>query len=226
MAENTSLNLYQKLAAIRRSVCVLQKNKSGYGYKYVSEDEVLAKVTAGMDKYHLSLIPKILTGTTSVVPYQYIDKKGKQASELIVSADMAFRWVDNDNPEDFLEVPWFVVGQQADAAQAFGAGLTYTNRYFLLKYFQLATVEDDPDNYRQKKKEAEDAGDEDELAQCRADIIAQATAKIQSGVPQKEVYDLIAKHTGGKKNPNSIKDLDVAKTVLDAISKMEVKKSA
>ena len=31
----------------------LQKNKSGYGYKYVSEDEILAKVTAGLEKYGL-----------------------------------------------------------------------------------------------------------------------------------------------------------------------------
>lgn len=34
MAEQ--MNIYQKLARIRKQVEVIQKNKSGYGYKYVS----------------------------------------------------------------------------------------------------------------------------------------------------------------------------------------------
>ena len=36
---------------------VMQKNKSGYNYKYVTDEEILAKVTAFIDKYGLSLIP-------------------------------------------------------------------------------------------------------------------------------------------------------------------------
>ena len=35
MAEKKELNLYQKLAKIRRSVEVLEKDKAGYGYRYV-----------------------------------------------------------------------------------------------------------------------------------------------------------------------------------------------
>lgn len=48
-----------------------------------------------------------------------------------------------------------MVGQQGDASQAFGSGLTYANRYFMLKFFQIATPDDDPDNWRSKKEEAE-----------------------------------------------------------------------
>lgn len=50
MAEE-KINLYQKLAKIRKMAEVIQKNKKGYGYTYVSEDVILAKVTAGMEKY-------------------------------------------------------------------------------------------------------------------------------------------------------------------------------
>ena len=57
MAEQ--MNIYQKLARIRKQVEVIQKNKSGYGYKYVSEDEILAKISVFMDKYGLSLIPNM-----------------------------------------------------------------------------------------------------------------------------------------------------------------------
>ena len=69
MAEQ--MNIYQKLARIRKQVEVIQKNKSGYGYKYVSEDEILAKISVFMDKYGLSLIPNIKQGSTIVSPYTY-----------------------------------------------------------------------------------------------------------------------------------------------------------
>ena len=71
MAEQ--MNIYQKLARIRKQVEVIQKNKSGYGYKYVSEDEILAKISVFMDKYGLSLIPNIKQGSTIVSPYEKQD---------------------------------------------------------------------------------------------------------------------------------------------------------
>lgn len=76
-----SLNIYQKLAKVRKQVEVVQKNKSGYGYKYVTDDELLAKITAGMDRYGLTLIPSIVPNTISVNPYTY--KKTKKESVLL-----------------------------------------------------------------------------------------------------------------------------------------------
>lgn len=58
MSEQTG-NIYQKLAKVRKQVEVIRKNKSGYGYKYVTEDEILAKISVFMDKYHLSLVPSM-----------------------------------------------------------------------------------------------------------------------------------------------------------------------
>lgn len=110
MAEQ--MNIYQKLARIRKQVEVIQKNKSGYGYKYVSEDEILAKISVFMDKYGLSLIPNIKQGSTIVSPYTYKKTKttGKgdiyeeNNNEVLVSADMMWSWVDNDNPEERIDV--------------------------------------------------------------------------------------------------------------------------
>lgn len=146
MAEQ-EMNIYQKLAKIRKQVEVIQKNKAGYGYKYVSEDEILAKITVFMDKYNLSLLPSIERGTTTVAPYTYKKTKSTKSGEIyeennnevLVSADMTWSWVNNDNPEERVTVPWSLVGQQSDASQAFGSGLTYSNRYFLLKFFNIAS---------------------------------------------------------------------------------------
>ena len=162
MAEE--LNLYQKLAKIRKCVEVVQKNKAGFSYKYVSDDELLAKITGSMDKYGVSLIPSIVPNTFNVAPYTYTKvKKGVEeiVNELMVNADMAYRWVNNDNPDEYIEVPWALVGHQSDASQSFGSALTYSYRYFLLKYFGVATPDDDPDAWRSKQKAAE--AEEDKL---------------------------------------------------------------
>lgn len=161
MAE--TMNLYQKLAKIRKQVEVIQKNKSGYGYKYVTEDEILAKITVFMDRYRISLVPSVVPGTANVVPYTYKKTKSTKSgeiyeeinNEILVSADMSWSWINDDAPEERITVPWVMVGQQTDASQAFGSGLTYAARYFLLKYFNIATPDDDPDNFRSKQKNAE-----------------------------------------------------------------------
>lgn len=225
--DETKLNLFEKLAKIRKSVGALQKNKSGYGYKYTTEDEILVRVTAGMDKYGVSLVPMIKPGTGKVVPYQYVDKKGKDAYEIIVSADMIFRWVNDENPQEFLDVDWMLVGQQNDAAQAMGAGLTYTNRYFLLKYFQIATVEDDPDKWRSKKQSAMEIEEQEEVKKAIVEITDLAKARIAEGVDKESVYAAIAAHTAnGSKNPNAIKDIPTARKVAEQIKKLEAKKDA
>ena len=121
-----------------------------------------------MDKYELSLVPTICPETLNVEQYQYmktrIDKDTKQPydernNEIIVSADMVFSWINNENPDERIAVPWILVGQQADSSQAFGSALTYSMRYFLLKYFNIATPEDDVDKWRSKQRAAEAAED-------------------------------------------------------------------
>lgn len=157
-----SLNIYQKLAKIRKQVEVIQRNKSGYGYKYVSEDEILAKISGFMDKYSLSLIPSVIHSSATVAPYNTKKTKStgkgelyeENVNEVLVSADMIFTWVNNDNPEERIDVPWILVGHQSDGSQSFGSGLSYAMRYFLLKFFNIATPDDDPDKWRSKQKAA------------------------------------------------------------------------
>lgn len=166
MAEEKHLNLYQKLAKIRQAVEVVQKNKEGFGYRYVTDDELLSKITGKMDKLGVSLIPGIVPGTMQVSPYTYQktkydskikDYRTETVNEIIVQADAVYTWVNDENPEETIPVSWGLVGQQSDASQSFGSGLTYTYRYFLLKFFGVSTVEDDPDSWRSKQREAEEA---------------------------------------------------------------------
>lgn len=56
------LNIYQKLAKIRKPVEIVKKNRKGYGYTYVDEEEILSKITGLMGRYGVSLIPNINHG--------------------------------------------------------------------------------------------------------------------------------------------------------------------
>lgn len=162
MAE-ANMNIYQKLAKIRKQVEVMKRDAKGFNYTYTTEESILAKVTVQMDKLHLSLIPSIVPASTVVIPYSVTETKttskgdvyDKNVNEILVQSDMVWTWVNNDNPDERIEVPWAMVGQQSDASQAFGSGLTYSSRYFLLKYFNIATSDADPDAFRKKQKAAE-----------------------------------------------------------------------
>lgn len=157
------LSLVQKLAKIREMSNVVSKDKRGYNYSYADITNILAKITAGMKKYGVSLIPQIVPGTARVekivTTNTKFDKQGRAydntVTEMLTSADMVFRWVNDANKEDYIDVPWFTTGSQADPSQAFGSGLTYCTRYFLTNYFQIAQPEGDVDAYRSKQKEAE-----------------------------------------------------------------------
>lgn len=196
-----SLNIYQKLAKIRKPVEVLQKDKRGYGYTYASDELILAKITGLMDKYNVSLVPNILRDTLKVEPYTYkktkTTKDGKtfeeNVNEILVSADMEWYWVNNDDPSDRIIVPWVLVGQQSDASQSFGSGLSYCSRYFKLSYFNVATSDNDPDHWRSMQREAEDAENREIAKQIVEKINALVNAHLESNKDDREAIIEIAK---------------------------------
>lgn len=204
MSEN--LNIYQRLAKIRKQVEVIQRNKSGYGYKYVSEDKILAKISGFMDKYNLSLIPSVIHSSTVVLPYNTKKTKStnkgdiyeENVNEILVSADMIFRWVNNDNPAEYIEVPWILVGHQTDGSHSLGSGLSYAMRYFLLKFFNIATPDDDPDKWRSEQRAAEAAEDK-MIAEEIIRHVDSAIKEFLSVNPGKaeDVKKLVAKYVKG-----------------------------
>lgn len=183
------LNIYQRLAKIRKPVEVIKKNKKGYGYTYVNEEMILSKITGLMEKYAVSLIPGIVPGTARADQHKYSKLKTDRAgnafeepiSEMVVQGDMEWKWLCNDKPEDCIIIPWYFVGSQSDASQSFGSALTYATRYFLLKYFNVATSDDDPDEYRRRQAEAE--AEEDRLVAEK--IINKVHNKVQEYLAKK-----------------------------------------
>jgi hypothetical protein len=142
-----ALNLYQKLIEVRKVVPYLQKDTQGYQYNYVSGATVLGKLKEIMDNLGLLLVPSV---TNFVVGTLEMKEKGQIVSKNSVYANMTMTWINAENPEERFEVPFACFGAQDDIAKAFGSALTYSERYFLLKFFNIATDKDDPDAFQEK----------------------------------------------------------------------------
>ena len=230
--EINEMNLHQKMLKIAHMAGALQRTKSGFGYKYVPEEDIQAKITAGMQKYGVMLYTGIAPGTLKVVPYTYqkFDKKvGKEVTcnEVIVYADTTYTWVNVDNPEEKIESTWGCVGQMEDAAQAFGAAETYANRYYLMKALQLATTESDPDGYRSKQKSAEKFEDEEVEREARErleesvqKVVDKGTELIKAGVKKEAIVTVVKKYNNGDGNPSSLSTVEACEQVLADFEKL------
>ena len=139
-------NIYKKIVEVRKNIDGFKKDQKSFGYQYVSGNQILRNIKYLMDDLGLLLIPSLDYSTLEWEKHHYITSKGKEAMDFIVQARMTYTWVNADNPEEKIEVPWVCIGQQTDdISKAMGTAMTYNERYFLLKFFGLPTDQDDAD---------------------------------------------------------------------------------
>ena len=61
MVEAKKLNIYQKLIEVRKKIGTLNKDTSGYGFKYASGSQVLGKIKEEMDNQGIVLEPHLIS---------------------------------------------------------------------------------------------------------------------------------------------------------------------
>ena len=142
------MNIYQKLLEIQKVVKGLSKDKSTFNYKYVTGDKILDEVKPLMNRFGLLLKQEVLSIDNERM--DYLTKNG-QKSEILSKVMMRFTWIDCETGEQ--DVNLFGANGQNDWEKGLGSALTYAERYFLLKFFHIATDEDDIDNEQRKKTE-------------------------------------------------------------------------
>ena len=145
------LNLYQKLVEVRKSIKGFNKDaKTGsgsyVGYEYVSGSQILRAIKGKMDELGILLVPEVDYDTMKWERYNYKTIKGAEKTDFIITMKMNYTWINAENPEEKIVVPWVCMGQQTDdISKAVGTAMTYNERYFLLKFLGLPTDEDDAD---------------------------------------------------------------------------------
>lgn len=215
------MNIHEKIAKIRESMSALSKNRRGHVGNYVTEESATAKLQAALSAYKINVYPSIIPSSFIYEPFT--NEKGK--TEFIVRGNMEFTFVDIEKPEDKVVVPWSFIGQQSKADYAFGSGLTYSNRYFLLKFFEVSTSDDDPEAIRAKQDAARDEIDEREREQALKaahDRINEIVSEIKRGaaITVDQFYAVIEKYTpssltgNAKRNPKKIEDVNAANAAI------------
>lgn len=143
------MELYKKLHEIQMAVRGLKKDKDGFGFKYVTGGKLLGFIKPLMDEKKILLKQEILSIDNERM--DYTTEKGKSKNEILSKVMMKFTWIDTETGEK--DENLFGANGQNDWDKGVGSALTYGERYFLLKYFHIATDEDDVDNPDRKPEE-------------------------------------------------------------------------
>jgi hypothetical protein len=141
-------NLYQKLLEIQKQVIGLGKDKSALSYKYVTGDKVLSHIKPLMNSLGILLKQEVLSIENT--RQDYTTKNGTR-SEIHSKVMLRFTWIDTDSNER--EECLFGANGQNDWERGVPSAMTLGERYFLLKFFHIATDEDDIDNPERKAQE-------------------------------------------------------------------------
>ena len=161
------MSIYKKLLEVQKQVVGLGKDKStgsgSYGYKYVTGDKVLEHIKPILNQQGLILKQEIVAVERERIDYK---TKNGEKSEMLYNVTQKFTWICTETGEK--DENMFFSSGMNDWEKGLGSALTYAERYFLLKYFHIATDEDDIDNSDRKAKEQELA-----ISQIQIDSIVQ-----------------------------------------------------
>lgn len=143
------MNIYEKLAAITAELNAVAKNlKVGEGkasYKAVGEADVLAAVKPLEEKYKIYSYPssRRIVESDVITTKKVYNGQESETSKFFMRVETVYRFVNTENPEEFVEVTTY--GDGVDSGdKAPGKAMTYGDKYALLKAYKIITG-DDPD---------------------------------------------------------------------------------
>ena len=142
------MNLFEKLLEVKKQVPYLKKGTKAYQFNYASPETVLGHINPLLNEQGILLKTEVLKTNSERVTTK---TKSGEKDETLYKVDMKFTWVNCSDPNDRDENLWFGSGVNGDE-QGFGSALTYAERYFMLKYFNIPTGKDDPDSFVERQK--------------------------------------------------------------------------
>ena len=169
------MSIYKKLLEVKKKVPYLQKDKKSFQYSYATPSLVLGVFNPLLNDAGLLLKTEVLSMTSERVLVKSKEDKAKSRDkkpqvkdidgniidngqkaekffldvyETLYALKMRFTWVDVNTGETDVNL-FFASGLNGDE-KGVGSALTYAERYFFLKYFNVPTDSDDPDSFQEK----------------------------------------------------------------------------
>ena len=146
----SALNIYQRMAAITAELQTVAKNLNvdtgkGKGYKAVSERDVIDAVKPLEAKHGVYSYPasrRVLESAALESESEWNGKVTKKTT-FFERIETVYRFVNTDDPADFIETTTFAEGIDSQDKGS-GKAMTYADKYALMKAHKLSTG-DDPD---------------------------------------------------------------------------------
>ncbi len=141
----TSKNIHQRLLEVKKRVSAIEKDTTGFGFKYQSPATVLNAVNPVLnDNGVMCELVKAEFVSHERITYSVKGKKKPDGSfgpdtdktETQWLLNYHYEFVNVDDPSDRVHVEWPGVGL-GDNSQAIGGASTYAQRYLFLYFFQI-----------------------------------------------------------------------------------------
>ena len=146
----SALNIYQRMAAITAELQTVAKNLNvetgkGKGYKAVSERDVIDAVKPLEAKHGVYSYPASRRVLESAALESESEWNGKitKKTTFFERIETVYRFVNTDDPADFIETMTFAEGIDSQDKGS-GKAMTYADKYALMKAYKISTG-DDPD---------------------------------------------------------------------------------
>lgn len=138
-------NLYKKILEARKLIKSVSKTQGEFEkFKTVKSENVMEEIKNAIDTIGIIFIPSIISKNQFELPH-WKDQYGKIHMDSQVDLEMEYTILDPESGE-YIVTKWFAIGQHdKEMAKAEGMALTYAEKYFFMKFFQISTNVDDPD---------------------------------------------------------------------------------
>ena len=205
-----------------RSLAANAEGQTGQAkYGYVSGSKLLGFLRPLMDKQKLLLSQEVVEITNT--PISYMTRNGEK-TEMFTTLKIRFTWIDSED-ETSLVNEFYANGMNA-WDKGLGSALTYAERYYLMKFFHIATDEDDVD--AQVKEEAINPTEDPAPRQTRepsSRTPKQALERNYIPMAEEKYWKCVAAYAQGRKTKTGgdIKEAWIKSTNADneAISKFD-----
>ena len=217
------MGLHQKLLEMQKRVDKVVKDGKNQSDKYdfASDENVLDTFRPLMDELGLLLIPAIIRAEL----HEGTTRSG--TSRFMTELFFNMVWHDVESGQE-LVVPWYAQGVDLAGEKGVGKAATYAEKYFLLKFFHVATKKDDPDADKrgtsgEKKQRGTQAGAETALYHRKA--ITQMLSEIYNGDSEKIKAGLVAMTRSEKRGFAGVDDVARLSAAALPVTYAKIKKA-
>jgi len=189
------LSVYKKLLQVKTKVPYLQKDKKGFNYTYASPSAVFGQLNPILNEVGLLLITNVIDSKSYEIT---TGKAEKEKREWKYDLNFIFDWVCVETGQK-LSIPWSASGCNGED-KGLGSALTYAERYFVLKQFNIPTDSDDLDSFQDKHMTPEEKkAAEKKAAEEKKVVDAKRKEELQSAIAGLDLASTVKDLTDFKK---------------------------